>query len=97
MVKLFQNQLGYTYYGDWQDRADSINTRGKQSLYDNLDKNEEHVTRLDTAIRYTKKADWKTNRFKQRDVEHAVKEELGGYQVDIKDLMDLIKSQSEYD
>jgi type I restriction enzyme R subunit len=76
---------------------DAMNTRGKQSLYDNLDKNEELVTRLDTAIRYTKKADWKTNRFKQRDVEHAVKEELGGYQVDIKDLMDLIKSQSEYD
>lgn len=76
---------------------DSMNTRGKQSLYDNLDKNEELVIRLDTAIRYTKKADWKTNRFKQRDVEHAVKEELGGYQVDIKDLMDLIKSQSEYD
>ncbi|MGZ5075059.1 MAG: type I restriction endonuclease subunit R [Methylobacter sp.] len=76
---------------------DSMNTRGKQSLYDNLDKNEELVTRLDTAIRYTKKADWKTNRFKQRDVENAVKEELGGYQVDIKDLMELIKSQSEYD
>ncbi|MGZ8157948.1 MAG: hypothetical protein ACXWT1_14320 [Methylobacter sp.] len=62
-----------------------------------MDKNEELVTRLDTAIRYTKKADWKTNRFKQRDVENVVKEELGGYQVDIKDLMDLIKSQSEYD
>jgi type I restriction enzyme R subunit len=76
---------------------DAMNTRGKQSLYDNLDKNEELVTRLDTAIRYTKKADWKTNRFKQRDVEHAIKEELGEYQVNIKDLMDLIKSQSEYD
>lgn len=76
---------------------DSMNTKGKQSLYDNLDKNEELVTRLDTAIRYTKKADWKTNRFKQRDVEHAIKEELGEYQVDIKDLMDLIKNQSEYD
>ncbi|MBL6986853.1 MAG: hypothetical protein ISR72_07415 [Methylobacter sp.] len=74
-----------------------MNTRGKQSLYDNLDKNEELVTRLDTAIRYTKKEDWKTNPFKQRNVEYAVKEELGGYQVDIKDLMDLIKNQSEYD
>jgi type I restriction enzyme R subunit len=76
---------------------DAMNTKGKQSLYDNLDKNEELVTRLDTAIRYTKKADWKTNRFKQRDVEHAVKEELGEYLVDISGLMELIKNQPEYD
>ncbi|MGZ8157949.1 MAG: hypothetical protein ACXWT1_14325 [Methylobacter sp.] len=34
VVKLFRDQLGYTYYGDWQDRADAMNTRGKQSLYD---------------------------------------------------------------
>ncbi|HEY8037150.1 MAG TPA: type I restriction endonuclease [Methylobacter sp.] len=25
VVKLFQDQLGYTYYGDWQDRADNSN------------------------------------------------------------------------
>ena len=25
VVKLFQNQLGYEYYGDWQDRADNSN------------------------------------------------------------------------
>lgn len=76
---------------------DPINTRGKQSLYDNLGKNEELVIRIDSAIRYTKKADWKTNRFKQRDVEHAVEEELGEYQVDVNEVMELIKNQPEYD
>ena len=76
---------------------DSMDSRGKQSLYDNLDQNEELVTRIDTAIRYTKKADWKTNRFKQRDVELAVREELGDYSFDVKDVMELVKNQSEYD
>ena len=75
----------------------SMDTRGKQSLYDNLDNNEELVTRIDTAIRYTKKADWKTNRFKMRDVEYAVKEELGEYKVKFDDVIELIKNQPEYD
>jgi type I restriction enzyme R subunit len=76
---------------------DSINTRGKQSLYDNLGNNEELVARIDTAVRYTKKADWKQNRFKRLDVENAVKEELGKYKVDLVDVIELIKNQPEYD
>jgi len=76
---------------------ESMNTRGKQSLYDNLDNNEELVTRIDTAVRYTKKADWKHNRFKTRDVESAVREELKGYKDNVDDVIELIKNQSEYD
>jgi type I restriction enzyme, R subunit len=76
---------------------DSMDTRAKQSLYDNLDNNEELVTRIDTAIRYTKKADWKTNQFKRRHVENAVREELGEYKVDVDSVMELIKNQPEYD
>ncbi len=76
---------------------DSMDTRGKQSLYDNLGNNEELVTQIDTAIRYTKKADWKTNRFKMREVENAVRDEIGEYKVDIDDVIELIKNQSEYD
>lgn len=78
----------------------SIDSRGKQSLYDNLGNNEELVTRLDAVIIHTKKADWKSNRFKFRDVENAVmgvKEDMGVYDVDINNVMELIKNQSEYD
>ena len=75
----------------------TMDTRAKQSLYDNLDQNEELVTNLDKTIRNTKKADWKTNRFKYRDVENAVEEELGTYEIDLAKLMDIIKSQTEYD
>jgi len=76
---------------------DSMDTRGKQSLYDNLDNDEELVTRIDTAVRYTKKADWKHNRFKMRDVEYAVEEELGEYKTKLDDVIELIKNQTEYD
>jgi type I restriction enzyme R subunit len=76
---------------------ETMNSRGKQSLYDNLDQNEDLVARIDTAIRYTKKADWKSNRFKQRDVEHAVREELAEYKFELKDVMELVKNQPEYD
>jgi len=76
---------------------DSIDTRGKQSLYDNLDNNEALVIRIDAAVRHTKKADWKTNRFKMRDVEHAVEEELGEFKGKLADVIELIKNQIEYD
>ncbi|GAA4356556.1 HsdR family type I site-specific deoxyribonuclease [Kangiella marina] len=75
----------------------SMNTKAKQSLYDNLDQNEELVTRIDTAIRYTKKADWKSNRFRRKRVENAVKEEIGEYKVDVDSVMEIVKNQKEYD
>lgn len=82
---------------DTPEYPSAMNTRAKQSLYDNLYQDEDLVGRIDLAIKQTKKADWKDNRFKRRDVESAIKEELGSYQTDIGSLMDIIKSQSEYD
>jgi type I restriction enzyme R subunit len=76
----------------------SVNTRAKQSLFDNLGRNEELVARLDAAVRNTKKADWKANRFKLREVQNAVTQELGGeYADDLLNVMDLIKNQADYD
>lgn len=79
------------------DYPDSINTQAKRSLYDNLDQDADLVTRIDTAVRSTKKSDWKTNRFKMRSVENAVKEQIADYGVDIAELMALVKNQPEYD
>jgi len=76
---------------------ESMNTSEKRNLFDNLEHNEELVTRIDTAIKKTKKAEWKYNPIKTRNVEHAVKEKLGEYEVDTKTLMELIKNQPEYD
>ncbi|GAA6136516.1 HsdR family type I site-specific deoxyribonuclease [Arenicella sp. 4NH20-0111] len=79
------------------DYPGAMNTRAKQSLYDNLDQNADLVSRIDAVIKHTKKADWKENRFKLRNIENAVREELGDYQVNIESIMDIIKSQAEYD
>jgi len=75
----------------------SINTLAKQALFDNLDSNEDLVNRIDDKIKQTKKADWKNNRIKLRDVENVVKEQVGEYKVNLSNLMNLIKNQTEYD
>jgi len=94
-VKALANQVvkpegGKTY-------PDAMNTRGKQSLYDNLEQNEELVTHIDTAIRYTRKAEWKQNGFKTRKVKNAVEKEMGEYATGVDAVMDIIKNQPEYD
>ncbi|MCU7844856.1 MAG: HsdR family type I site-specific deoxyribonuclease [Candidatus Thiodiazotropha sp. (ex Monitilora ramsayi)] len=91
LAKNLTNPEGMVTYPETMD------TQGKRSLYDNLDQNEELVTRIDTAIRSTKKAAWKDNRFKMRDVKYAVKEELGEYSVKLDEVIELIKNQPEYD
>jgi len=79
---------------------DSMDSQGKQSLYDNLDSDESLVTAIDSAVQRTKKADWKSNRFKQRAVRDAVTEALekhGEYRVEVQTVMELVKHQVEYD
>ncbi|RNL63445.1 type I restriction endonuclease subunit R [Zhongshania marina] len=75
----------------------SVDSRGKQALYDNYGKDEIFVAKIDTAVHTSRKADWKGNTFKTRSVRHAVEEQAAGYKVDVDGLMDLIKNQSEYD
>ncbi|MEH6814128.1 MAG: type I restriction endonuclease [Motiliproteus sp.] len=75
----------------------SIDTRGKQALYDNYGQDEILVTKVDTAVHSTKKDGWKSNPFKARNVKYAVEEQAASYSVDIDGLMDLIKNQPEYD
>ncbi|WP_204141262.1 type I restriction endonuclease subunit R [Halomicronema sp. CCY15110] len=75
---------------------ETIDTAAKRSLYDNLGQDEVLVTRIDTAVRYTKKADWIGNKFKEREVANAVREESAGYNVDLTEVMELLKKQREY-
>ncbi|PLR64535.1 restriction endonuclease subunit R [Pseudomonas sp. QC2] len=74
----------------------SIDTSAKRALYDNLGRDEVLATRIDTAVRHTKKADWVGDRFKERELTNAVREESAGYNVDIPNLMELIKAQKDY-
>ena len=50
---------------------------------------------LDLAIRSVKKADWRGNRFKQREVRNAIKSELGDVRL-VDTIFDIVKAQSDY-
>lgn len=74
----------------------SLDTPAKRALYDNLDRDEALATRIDTAVRYTKKDDWRGNRFKEREVKNVVREELGEYNARTDEIFKLVKNQRDY-
>jgi type I restriction enzyme, R subunit len=74
----------------------AMNTRARRNLYDTLDGNEELALRVDTAVKTTKKDGWIGNRFKEREVIRAIREGVGEYQVNLDELIEVVKSQDEY-
>lgn len=75
---------------------ESVDTPAKQAIYDNFGNNEVLTTKIDTAVRYTKKAEWLGDRFKEREIANAIRQETASYDVDIDDVMELVKAQKEY-
>ena len=75
---------------------DTVDTLAKQAIYDNFGNDEVLTTKIDTAVRYTKKAEWLGDRFKEREIANAIREETASYAVDIVEVMDLVKAQKEY-
>ena len=83
-----------------------INSGALQALYDNLegvavaeaatDGREEQALVLDRAIRGIKKADWRGNRFKEREVRNAVKAELGDDDTFVDTVFEIVKAQRDY-
>jgi type I restriction enzyme R subunit len=51
---------------------------------------------LDRAIRRVKKADWRGNRFKEREVRNAIRSEIGPDEVLVGTIFDIVKSQRDY-
>ncbi len=74
----------------------SLDTAAKQSLYDNLGKDEALALRIDTTVRNTKKENWVGNRFKEREVARAIREATVGYTISVDDVLELVKNQREY-
>jgi type I restriction enzyme R subunit len=95
-VKQLARQVKPDALAQLANYPDSINTPAKRALYDNLGQDEVLAVRIDTAVRYTKKADWIGNKFKEREVANAVREESASYNIDISQVMKLLKEQDEY-
>ena len=74
----------------------SLDTPAKRSLYDNLGQDEPLALRIDTVVRNTKKEGWIGNRFKEREVARGVREAAAGYNINVEDVLELVKNQREY-
>ncbi|HCL5250681.1 TPA: HsdR family type I site-specific deoxyribonuclease [Salmonella enterica] len=75
---------------------DTMDTQAKRAFYDNFGHDEVLATRIDTTIRYTKKAEWIGDRFKERELARALREETASYDVNIDDIIELARQQKEY-
>jgi type I restriction enzyme, R subunit len=73
----------------------SINTRAKQALYDNLDNDESLAVVLDEAVRYNKLDGWRDGGIKEKKLMLAVNQVVGDADKTLA-LMEIIKAQSEY-
>ncbi len=74
----------------------AMNTPARRALYDNLNSDEKVAGRVDISIRNVKKAGWRGNRFKEREVRLAIKAVLGNDAEHIERIFELVKNQREY-
>lgn len=71
-----------------------INTPALRALFDNLDQNEELAVQVDMEIRHVRKAGWRGNRFKEREVRSAIKSVLDDDAV-VETIFEIMKAQKE--
>jgi type I restriction enzyme R subunit len=74
----------------------SVDSAAKHALYVNFGNDETLTAKIDTRCARDKKAEWLGDRFKEREIANAVRQETAGDDVDIETVMALIKAQKEY-
>jgi type I restriction enzyme, R subunit len=57
---------------------------------------EELALALDQAIRRVKKADWRGNRFKEREIRNAIRSELGSDDPRVDSIFEIVRNQRDY-
>ena len=73
-----------------------INTSARRALFDNLGREEDIAVRVDMAIWNVKKAGWRGNRFKEREVRIAIKSVLGDDDTLVDPIFEIVKNQRDY-
>ena len=64
--------------------------------YGGVTTREEKAVALDHAIRSVKKADWRGNRVKQREVRNAIKQTLGNDDALVDRIFKIVQAQRDY-
>jgi type I restriction enzyme R subunit len=78
------------------DYPASMNTAGKRAIYDFLSQDEGLAVEIDKAVRLSAQDGWRGNRMKTRMVNRAVKAVIGERDVDVRQLIELVKVNGEY-
>jgi type I restriction enzyme R subunit len=73
----------------------ALDTPARRALYDNLGNNEGLAIALDTAIRSTKKADWRGDLVKEREIKYVIYETVED-EDKVEPIFELVKNQREY-
>ena len=77
-----------------------IDTKPKQALYDNLEKNKELSIVMDEQVRYTKDDDWRGTHIKRRKVEIAIRKVLKDFgitdEAEVNRIFEIVSNQREY-
>ncbi len=73
-----------------------ISTPALRALYDNLNNDTELAIQVDAAIRNVKKANWRGNRFKEKEVRNAIEDALGTDGELLNSIFAIAKNQNEY-
>lgn len=73
----------------------NLNTKAKRALFDNLNQNEVLALALDEIIIKTKKADWRGNLQKEREIKKAILSVVKT-ENEVERIFELVKNQSEY-
>ena len=95
-VRELAKKVKHPTAGNGSQYPASIDTIAKRALYDNFAQDEVLVAKIDSAVRYTKKAEWLGDKFKEKEIARAIQQETATYKVDVTSVMDLVKAQKEY-
>jgi len=83
--------------GDSEQYPSSVDTRGKQALFDNLGRDEEKASAVHNAIVNSRSDNWRGHILKERKIKIALKKALpDSSDNDLKDLFEIIKNHNEY-
>lgn len=81
--------------GDASSYPKEINNSALRALFDNLDHNEKLALAVDEAIRDVKKAGWRGNKLKEREVRIAIKKALDNERL-VDTIFEMVKHRNEY-
>ena len=73
-----------------------INTAAKEALFYNLGQDEDLAIKVHETVINTKRDGFRGDRLKERELEIAIRRDLGGTDYDAKQILELVKNQNEY-